>query len=153
MKELSTELSRVIEAETGQRGRAPTIAELAATTGAEEDEVIEALQLEAYSTLLALPAARQPGRRGDQMQDMLGSDDEGFSEVEDSALVEAGLEALDQRERLIVELRFFEGLTSRISRRGSVSPRCTSAAAAQGAPHDARTTRGLDPGERHMSPM
>ena len=34
------------------------------------------------------------------MQDMLGADDEGFAEVEDSALVEAGLEALDERERL-----------------------------------------------------
>jgi RNA polymerase sigma-B factor len=45
------------------------------------------------------------------MQDVLGTMDEGFDEVEDSALVEAGFEALDERERLIVELRFFEGLT------------------------------------------
>jgi RNA polymerase sigma-B factor len=122
MKELSTKLSRVIEAETGQRGRAPTIAELAATTGAEEDEVIEALQTwEAYSTLsLSQPLGTQGGE--ETMQDMLGSDDEGFSEVEDSALVGAGLDALDERERLIVELRFFEGLTqSEIAARVGIS--------------------------------
>jgi RNA polymerase sigma-B factor len=111
MKELSGKLLRVIETETAQRGRAPTIAELAQATGADEDEVIEALQTaEAYSTR----SLSQPvGRAGDDetMQDILGSEDEGFGEVEDTALVEAGLEALDERERRIVELRFFEGLT------------------------------------------
>ena len=45
------------------------------------------------------------------MQDILGVDDRGFSEVEDTVLVEAGLDALDERERRIVELRFFDGLT------------------------------------------
>ena len=110
MKELSAKLSRVIETETSNRGRAPTIAELAKATGAEEDDVIEALQTwDAYSTLsLSHPVG--PDERGEMMQDVLGTMDEGFDEVEDSALVEAGFEALDERERLIVELRFFEGL-------------------------------------------
>lgn len=111
MKELSARLTRTIESETAQRGRAPTIAELAEATGAEEEEVVEALQTsEAYSTR----SLSQPlGRAGDDetMQDVLGSEDEGFDEVEDSALVEAGLRALDERERRIVELRFFDGLT------------------------------------------
>jgi RNA polymerase sigma-B factor len=111
MKELSAKLTRTIESETAQRGRAPTIGELAEATGAEEDEVVEALQTsEAYSTR----SLSQPlGRLGDEetMQDVLGSEDEGFDEVEDSVLVEAGLEALDERERRIVELRFFDGLT------------------------------------------
>lgn len=111
MKELSAKLSRVIETETSNRGRAPTIAELAKATGAEEDDVIEALQTwDAYSTLsLSHPVGQDEG--GEMMQDVLGTMDEGFDEVEDSALVEAGFEALDERERLIVELRFFEGLT------------------------------------------
>ena len=42
---------------------------------------------------------------------MLGVDDAGFAEVEDGALVAAGLDALDERERRIVELRFFEEMT------------------------------------------
>ena len=112
MKELSAKLSRVIETETSNRGRAPTIAELAKATGAEEDDVIEALQTwDAYSTLsLSHPVGQDEGGE-EMMQDVLGTMDEGFDEVEDSALVEAGFEALDERERLIVELRFFEGLT------------------------------------------
>jgi RNA polymerase sigma-B factor len=45
------------------------------------------------------------------MQDVLGRADEGFGDVENSVFVEAGLAALDERERRIVELRFFDGLT------------------------------------------
>ena len=56
------------------------------------------------------------------MQDVLGSQDEGFHDVENSVLVEAGLAALDERERRIVELRFFEGLTqSEIAARVGIS--------------------------------
>ena len=56
------------------------------------------------------------------MQDVLGARSIGYEEVEDGALVEAGMSALDTRERLIVELRFFEGLTqSEIAARVGIS--------------------------------
>jgi RNA polymerase sigma-B factor len=114
MKELSVRLGRAIESLTGELGRPPTISELAQSTGAEEDEVVEALQTsEAYSTRsLSQPLGH----------DLLGVQDEGFAEVEDHALVEAGLGALDERERRIVELRFFNGLTqSEIAARIGIS--------------------------------
>jgi len=111
MKELSVRLSRTVQTQTAELGRAPTIAELAQMVGTNEDEVVEALQTsEAYSTR----SLSQPlGHDGDDetMQDVLGHDDRGYVEVEDMVLVEAGLDALDQRERRIVELRFFDGLT------------------------------------------
>ena len=37
--------------------------------------------------------------------------DTGFEEIEDGSLISAGLDALDERERRIVELRFFDELT------------------------------------------
>jgi RNA polymerase sigma-B factor len=122
MKELSVRLTRAVESQTAELGRAPTIAELAKSTGADEDEVVEALQTsEAYSTR----SLSQPlGRDGDDetMQDVLGSHDEAFAEVENSVVVEVGLAALDERERRIVELRFFEGLTqSEIAARIGIS--------------------------------
>ena len=56
------------------------------------------------------------------MQDVLGGEERGYEEVEDGVLVEAGMSALDARERLIVELRFFEGLTqSEIAARVGIS--------------------------------
>ena len=105
-------LTRTVQAQTAELGRAPTIAELAEATGADEDEVVEALQTsEAYSTRSLSQPLGHEGATDETMQDVLGIDDRGFSEVEDTVLVEAGLDALDERERRIVELRFFDGLT------------------------------------------
>ena len=123
MKELSVRLSRSIESLTVDLGRSPTIAELAEATGAEEDDVVEALQTsEAYSTRsLSQPLGRDGGD-DETLQDVLGTADRGFTEVEDAALVEAGLSTLDERERRIVELRFFRGLTqSEIAARIGIS--------------------------------
>jgi RNA polymerase sigma-B factor len=122
MKELSLRLTRTIEAETADLGRSPTIAELAETMGIGEDEVVEGLETyHAYSTR----SLSQPlGLGGDDetMEDMLGEDETGYEEVEHGVLVEAGLDALDARERTIVELRFFDGLTqSEIAARIGIS--------------------------------
>ncbi len=112
MKELSVRLTRTVQVQTAELGRAPTIAELAEATGVEEDEVVEALQTsEAYSTRSLSQPLGHEGATDETMQDVLGIDDRGFSEVEDTVLVESGLDALDERERRIVELRFFDGLT------------------------------------------
>jgi RNA polymerase sigma-B factor len=122
MKELSVRLSRVTQARTAELGRAPTIAELAEATGAPEDEVVEALQTaEAYSTR-SLSQPLGGGADDDTMQDVLGTHDQGFDDVENSVFVEAGLAALDERERRIVELRFLDGLTqSEIAARIGIS--------------------------------
>jgi RNA polymerase sigma-B factor len=123
MKELSLRLTRTIEAETADLGRSPTIAELAETMGIEEDEVVEALETyHAYSTRSLSQPLGQGGANDETMEDMLGETETGYEEVEHGVLVEAGLQALDARERAIVEMRFFEGLTqSEIAARIGIS--------------------------------
>jgi len=110
LKELSVRLSRVLDELTSELGRSPTIAELAEATGADEEEVIDALDsAHAYSTR-SLQAPFDDG--GDEsLADRLGTDEPGYDDVEDGALVASGLDALDGRERRIVELRFFEEMT------------------------------------------
>jgi RNA polymerase sigma-B factor len=110
LKELSVRLSRVLDELTTELGRSPTIAELAAATGAEEEEVIDALDsAHAYSTR-SLDATYDDGA-DESLAERLGAEDAGYADVEDGALVAAGLAALEERERRIVELRFFEGMT------------------------------------------
>ena len=110
LKELSLRLSRVLDQLTTELGRSPTIAELAAAAGVEEEEAIDALDsMNAYSTR-SLHAPFDDGS-DDSLAEKLGVDDAGYAEVEDGALVAAGLDALDERERQIVELRFFEEMT------------------------------------------
>ena len=110
LKELSVRLSRVLDELTSELGRSPTVAELAEATGVEEEEVIDALDsAHAYSTRSLQAPFDDEGE--DSLSDKLGVEEEGYAEVEDTALVDAGLEALDDRERRIIELRFFDEMT------------------------------------------
>ena len=110
LKELSLRLSRVLDQLTTELGRSPTIAELAKAAGVEEEEAIDALDsMNAYSTRSF--SAPFDDDSDDSLSEKLGRDEAGYGEVEDGALVAAGLDALDERERRIVELRFFEEMT------------------------------------------
>jgi RNA polymerase sigma-B factor len=125
MKELSLKVARTVESQTADLGRSPTIAELAADTGLDEEEVVEALETyHAYSTR----SFSQPLGLGESddgtgtVEDLFGGPEPGYEDVEAGALLETGLQALDERERAIVELRFFEGLTqSEIAARIGIS--------------------------------
>ena len=71
---------------------------------------------------LAVSAARPTTARRRRCRTCSAARRPASSEVEDGALVEAGLDALDARERRIVELRFFDGLTqSEIAARVGIS--------------------------------
>ncbi|HEU5010416.1 MAG TPA: SigB/SigF/SigG family RNA polymerase sigma factor [Gaiellaceae bacterium] len=110
LKELSLRLSRTLDQLTTELGRSPTIAELAAAAGVEEEDAIDALDsMNAYSTR-SLHAPFDDDS-DDSLSEKLGDEELGYAEVEDGAIVDAGLDALDERERQIVELRFFHELT------------------------------------------
>jgi RNA polymerase sigma-B factor len=110
LKELNLKLSSLIEELSSELGRSPTIQELAKASGAEEEEVVEALESGlAYSTD-SLTAIGEEEADSDRLRS-LGRVEEGYVAAEDRQLLAQGLETLDHRERLIVKLRFVEGLT------------------------------------------
>jgi RNA polymerase sigma-B factor len=110
IKELNVQLARLLDSLTSELGRSPTIEELAAAAGVEEEDVIEALESShAYSTR-SLSAPLDDETAG-VLSELLGEEDPGYALVDEGALVESGMAALDVRERRIVELRFFEGFT------------------------------------------
>jgi RNA polymerase sigma-B factor len=110
LKELSVRLSRVLDDLTSELARSPTVAELAEAAGVEEEDVIDALDsAHAYSTRSLQAPFDDEG--DESLVDRLGVEERGYDEVEEGSLVTAGLDALDERERRIVELRFFEEMT------------------------------------------
>lgn len=95
-----------------ERGRAPTVNQLAEYLEFDTENVIDALQaLQAYETL-SLDAPR-PGADGDLVSygDSVGSDDERFELVELDVTVTSVLRHIPARERLILRMRFVEDLT------------------------------------------
>jgi RNA polymerase sigma-B factor len=110
IKELSVQLSRVLDELTGQLGRSPTVSELAEAMDVEEEDVIDALDSSHAYSLRSLDAPVSESRE-DTLAESLGLEDEAFQRIEDGSLVAAGLAGLEPRERKIVELRFFREMT------------------------------------------
>src|SRR5213075_878220 len=129
LQELNVQLSRLMEQLTVQLGRSPTIPELAKASGSTEEEVLEALESgRAYSSL-----SLSSGSGGDGDDDLdplesIGTEEHQYEVSEDRAVLAPGFKALDERERRILQLRFFDGLTSPRSPSRSASRRCTSRA-------------------------
>ena len=110
LKELSQMLSSLIQDMSAQLERSPTIAELAEATGVEEEQVLEAIESSRAYTTESLTAPADEGSEHDRMQ-TLGVVEDAFERTEDQHLLASGLDALGARERRIIQLRFYDGLT------------------------------------------
>jgi RNA polymerase sigma-B factor len=125
LQELNVRLSHLVEDLTVQLERSPTIAELAKAAGVEEEEVLEALESgQAYATLSLSATGGGGSDDGSELDPLesLGELEHEYEVSEDRAVLAPGLRALDDRERRILHLRFFEGLTqSQIAQQVGIS--------------------------------
>jgi len=112
LQELRQQIS-VATADLAQElGRSPTPSELAVRLECTVDEVIEGIESgNAYQTL-SLDRPDNPGEDGTlTLADSLGAEDDALANVEIRASLEPLLARLEPRERRIVMLRFFAGMT------------------------------------------
>jgi RNA polymerase sigma-B factor len=110
LKELNVRLVTLIEDLSVTLERSPTVAELAAAAEVEPEEVLEALESGEARTALSLSAPVGDGADA-ELIDTLGSDGGQYQTADDRALIAGSLARLDPRERKILYLRFFEGLS------------------------------------------
>ena len=112
VRQASKELSQTTQ------GRSPTVAEIAEFAQLTEGEVRTGMEaLECFSALSL--EAEMPGTDGYALGDAIGGPDPAFDIVVNRVAVKPCLEALPERERIILYLRFFKGMTqSRIAEVG-----------------------------------
>lgn len=123
LQELNVRLSTLLEQLTVQLERSPTIAELAKAADVDEEAVLEALESGQAYTTVSLSAPSNQGEDGalDPLES-LGEIEHEYEVSEDRAVLAPGLRALDERERRIIHLRFWEGLTqSQIAQQVGIS--------------------------------
>jgi RNA polymerase sigma-B factor len=122
VQELNVKLSRVVDELTVKLGRSPSVEELAEATKTTPEEVLEALDSSRAYSAFSLSDRTDDDDEGPSPLDTLGEEDEGFRRTEDRDLLQHGLERLAGRERRILHMRFFEGLTqSEIADRVGIS--------------------------------
>ena len=124
LQELNIRLNKVIDELVPKLQRSPTINEIAEAAGATPEEVLEALETSQAYNSVSLQAAPN-GESGDDetgLIDYMGTEEEAYDTMEDRTMLAPGFAKLDARERYILHLRFFEGLTqSQIAARVGIS--------------------------------
>ena len=111
-QELHLQLRSVDEELQHQLGRRPTVAELADRMGASTDDVLEALEAgSAYRSESLDAPPPSADRAAPQLGERLESHDPGFERSELRVLLADAMQDLSERDRTIIHLRFFVGMT------------------------------------------
>ena len=112
-QELHLELRRAEEELTQRLGRSPTVAELAHELDESVDHVLEALEagVAHRASSLDQPTRDDGDDQAPRSERLVASTEPGFDRVDQRMLVVELVEQLPEREREIIALRFFEGMS------------------------------------------
>ena len=112
LQELRMSITSVTGEMSQELGRSPTPREIAAKLGVSVEEVMEGIEsANAYATLSLDAGDGGEDGPGSSMLDSLGFDDEGLAHVEIRESIKPLIEQLPPREKRILLLRFFRGMT------------------------------------------
>ena len=120
LQELNLQLGEIMGQLAQKLGRSPTVAEMAQAAGTTEEEVLEGLDSAHAYTLTSLDAPA--GDEDLALREQIGSEDEALELLEYRTSLMPLLEELPPRERTMLYLRFFRGMTqSEIAERLGIS--------------------------------
>jgi len=114
VQELHLTLRRAQEEMAQTLGRSPTVRELARFAEVSQDEVLEALEASSAHQAASLDRSRTTDGEDDgtSLGDRVLADDEGgFDHVDRRDLIQGLLATLSERDRQIIEMRFFDNMT------------------------------------------
>jgi RNA polymerase sigma-B factor len=112
LQELSMRVDRAVGGLSEELHRSPSVKEIAAAVRAPEEDVLEALQAGGAYRAVSLEAPNGGG--GDDaatLADSVGVDEHGFDRAEERATLDALMEAVSEREREVLRMRFEEDMT------------------------------------------
>lgn len=110
MQEAGMKVGRAVTEMYQDLGRTPTVREIGERTGLSEEQVLEAMETAHAYTTASLDAPTDDEGATSSL-DKLGEEEEAFELLEGWTTVAPALKQLPRRERTILYLRFFRGLT------------------------------------------
>jgi RNA polymerase sigma-B factor len=123
MQERVLKVNAAVERMSGELGRSPSPQQIADELNLSVEEVLEAIAANAAYETAPLDTPLRSGEEGSQtVAETVGDEDPRFELIEDRASIGPALRMLPERDRLILHLRFVEGLTqSEIAQKIGVS--------------------------------
>lgn len=122
LKELHLRLGTATADLSQRLGRAPSASELAAELGMDRAEVIEGLLAGSSYHTLSIDSGGGSDDDARAITDTLGDVDAGLDQIENREVLRPLLEALPERERTVLVLRFFDSMTqTQIAERVGIS--------------------------------
>ena len=111
VQELAFDVERAARVLSQQHGRSPTVAELAAATSRDEEQILEGLCARDARSGLSLHAPR--GADGVNLEESVATVDSGFERAESRATIDALTANISPLAREILRLRFDQDMTQR----------------------------------------
>jgi RNA polymerase sigma-B factor len=112
LQELSLKVDRVALELDHELQRSPTVGEIVAKVGADQEAVLEALEASGAYRAASLQAPWGADEdSGDTLGDGIGIEEQGFAAAEDRATIDRLMRVITPREREVLRLRFAEDLT------------------------------------------
>ena len=113
LQEINLAANKAVDALVQRLDRSPTVAEIATEIGASEEETLEAIELGQMYELVSLDSeAGQPEDESHTtLADYVGEDDVVLEEIGVRSSLVDMLKRLPERERKIIELRFFRNMS------------------------------------------
>ncbi len=115
IKELGPKIKKAVDQLTVQLQRSPSIDEIARLLQISEEEVLEALEMGRNYHSLSVDSEIEADSDGSTVTllDLLGKEDKGYDRVEVELTLAKLFHVLNERERQIIELTFFENMSQK----------------------------------------
>jgi len=113
-RELQERIAKVTEATerlSRELGTSPTPSEIAEDLGLPSEAVIDALEAATAHRAVSLDVPLEPDDETRSLLTSIGTEDESYAKVHYLDAIAPAIRALNERDRLILQLRFFEDLT------------------------------------------
>lgn len=113
LQELNQAANKAVDVLSVKLGRSPTYAEIAQAIGTTEEETLEAVELgNAYDTVsLDSRMATETESAPMTLAEFVGGDDATLATLQRYGDLTAAIESLEEREKIIITLRFFKDLS------------------------------------------
>jgi RNA polymerase sigma-B factor len=124
LQELNQAANKAVDTLSVRLGRSPTIAEIAQAIGANEEETLEAMELgNAYDTVsLDSRMSTESESAPMTLAEFVGGEDENLNALQRYGDLTAALDSLDEREQVIITLRFFKDMSqAEVAKRLNIS--------------------------------